>query len=313
MKKTHLLIMLSFLMASKTYACLNGETKILKNGVMLYEDNEGIYPEGHHFYIEHFPKLIRELDSMYKATKDLDYLSDKGYVLIIKKKYDEALKIYLEIEKVKPNRYSTASNIGTIYELIGENTKAYEWIKKAIKINSKSHNSSEWLHLKILEAKIKGDKYITSEFLLNTNFGNDTIPKSNFSKIQKEKLISSLYYQLNERISFIKSKDKIIGLLLFELGNLALINEDNYSAKDIYIKAKEYGYESSLINIRIGLCNENIQDKLWNENIEISRKLNYQLRVNNNLKIFLIILSMILVASIVFIIKLKRKTPHNRA
>jgi len=249
------LFIISFLFLSlHSFACLNGETKELKNGVFIYEDYEGIVPHGHNFYVENFPKLTRELDSLYKATKDIDYLSDKGYVLIIEGKYHEALEIYLKIEQLKPNRYSTASNVGTIYELLGDNQKALFWINRAIRINPKSHNSSEWLHAKILQAKIGGAKYLDSNFLINTNFGEYDEPKSNLSKSQREALIKSLYYQLNERVSFIKTEDPIIGLLFFELGNLALLEKKYADAEQIYEKARDYGFNSQLLKVRTNLA-----------------------------------------------------------
>jgi tetratricopeptide (TPR) repeat protein len=202
---------------------LNWEIKTLKNKVEIYRDHKEYYvPKGHQFKIKDFAGLILDLEKGYKKTNDIDYLSDKGYVLIIQGKYQEALKLYLEIEKIKPNRYSTASNLGTLYELMGENEKAYSWIKKSIKINADSHEGSEWLHLKILEAKIQKLQNPTGEFLISTNFGSAINPKTLLSDEELIKLKDALYYQLNERISFIKPKDYIIAVLLFELGNISM-------------------------------------------------------------------------------------------
>lgn len=315
------LLLLLFIISNFSFACLNGETKVLKNGVFVYEDHQGSCPYGHKFYIENFPKLIKELDSLYIATKDLDYLSDKGYVLIVQKKYHEALTVYQKIEKLEPNRYSTASNVGTIYELIGENKKAYDWINKAVKINSKSHNESEWLHLKILEAKINGANYINSDFLLNLSFGNEEQPKSNLTKKERDKLIKSLYHQLNERISFIKSKDKIIGLLLFELGNLLVLNKDYFEANCVFDKAFEYGFEGELFYKRIKYVNNSIFNQLSDENNEIYLKwssikdknslnlvkINSFQNENNILKIIVTIISIITIVLLFIIYKLRKK------
>ncbi len=230
---------------------MNGETKVLKNGEMVYIDHQGLVPHGHNFFLEEFPRLISELDRLYKKTNDVDYLSDKGYLLIIQKKYDEALKLYLNIERIKPNRYSTASNVGTLYELIGENQKAYQWIKKSIEINPESHNGSEWLHLRILEAKIKNLTDVSGQFLINTNFGDKGEPKSKLSKDEIDKLAKEIYYQVNERITFIKPQDKVISILLFELGNLVRLKGEPENAERIYKLAREYGFEEGLLNARI--------------------------------------------------------------
>lgn len=236
------------------FGCLNGESKVLKNGTFLYEDREGNVPYGHTFPdAETLTQAIHELDSLYKMTHDLDYLSDKGLVLILLKQYKKAIKIYLQIEKLESNRYSTASNIGTAYELIGDNKNALLWIKKSVAINGKSHKESEWIHVKILEAKIQGDNSVNSLFLLNTEFGNDTKPKTKLSKVELTKLSDALYFQLNERISFVKPNGKIVALLLFELGNIAFLTGNYKDAIADFEQAKEYGFQNKIIDKRLEL------------------------------------------------------------
>lgn len=256
MKKIKFILLLFLVSNLNSFACLNGESKELKNGDYLYMDHNNRLPFGHNFFDGQFEQIKFRLDSIYKKTKDIAYLSDKGLVLILQKKYNEALELYLNIEKTHPNRYSTASNIGTIYELIGENEKALEWINKSIKINSKSHNESEWLHSKILEAKIKGENFYTSEFILGVNFGNEEMPITDLNKSEIDKLYKSIFYQLNERISFIKPKEKIIAMLLFELGNLSMIKNEYKIANDLYKKSMEYGLKSDLLIKRMHFVNE---------------------------------------------------------
>ncbi|HEY9045937.1 MAG TPA: hypothetical protein VIN08_08575 [Ohtaekwangia sp.] len=242
-----------------TYACLNGETMVLKNGMLLYEDAQTNVPYGHDFYSYDLDiENIRELDSLYRATNDLDYLSDKGVILIIFNKYKEAIDLYLEIEKMQPGRYATASNIGTAYELMGDNENALKWIKRAVEIDSTSHYNSEWIHVKILEAKIKGETYITTQHLLNADFGDDEFPTSELTKKELGVLSLALYYQLNERISFIKSNDKIVAQLLFDLGNIAYLSGHYEDALEDYRLAEKYGYNGKLIEQRIAL----VQDPL---------------------------------------------------
>ena len=251
MRKTFFILLL-FFASLNIHACLNGEKYLMKNGDYLYMDYADNLPFGHNFIIGKFTERSKiELDSLYRKTKDLDYLSDKGYILIIEKKYDEALSLYLKIEKLKPNRYSTASNLGTLYELMGNNEEALKWINKSIAINPKSHNASEWLHSRILEAKINGTKFQTAKFLLNTDFGKEIKPVSQLDTIQLNKLDKSLNYQLNERMSFIKPKDNIIAILLFELGNIKMIKGEFNTAKPILEEAKRYGLNSPILEKRL--------------------------------------------------------------
>jgi len=246
-----LLILLSF---TKTFACLNGETRKLEDGTFLYEDYDGFVPQGHFFQNrENLEKTLISLEKYYITTKNLNYLSDKGYVLIVLGKYQEAIDLYKRIETIQPDRYSTASNIGTTYELIGNNSEALKWIEKALKLNPDSHHSSEWIHANILKAKLKGEQFYTSDFLLGVNFGNETVPTTKLSKRELIALRQSLFYQLNERVSFVKPKEKIVAQLLFELGNVAYLFGDKGEAEDDYKLAEEYGYKSHLLEKRMQL------------------------------------------------------------
>ena len=93
------------LAAFMAMACLNYETAVLKNGVIIYEDEEhGIIPTGHNYIKHNYNEVIKDLDSLYNISKDVRYLSDKGYVLILQKKYKEAIQLYLNIEKLKTKK-----------------------------------------------------------------------------------------------------------------------------------------------------------------------------------------------------------------
>ncbi|MBP2615144.1 tetratricopeptide repeat protein [Chryseobacterium jejuense] len=236
------------------FACLNGEEMILANREILYSDYEREVPYGHEFGSkERLEAFLVTLEKGYNKTKDLDYLSDQGFVLIILGRYKEAIELYKKIESIQPERYSTASNIGTAYELTGNNTEALKWIEKAVKINPKSHSSSEWIHINILKAKIKGDQYISSKNLIGNDFGNDKYPRSNLSIDDLQLLKMQLYYQLNERISFVEPKDKIVAQLLFDLGNIALLMNQKADAKEDYQLATKYGFNNSVFEERIKL------------------------------------------------------------
>lgn len=71
------------------------------------------------------------------------------------------------------------------------------------------------------------------------------------SKEEVEKLAKSVYFQVNERMSFIEPKDKIISILLFELGNLVQLKGEYENALQIYRTARLYGYDGDLIVARM--------------------------------------------------------------
>ncbi|SHF07546.1 tetratricopeptide repeat protein [Chryseobacterium sp. OV279] len=274
MRKYILAVILGFLLSGPVSACLNGDTKLLATGEMLFEDHEGYVPYGHDFGGEQrLKELLVRLEKGYKETKDINYLSDQGYVLILQGKYQKAVDLYKKIESMTPGRYSTASNMGTAYELLGNDKEALRWIEKSVEISSKSHLYSEWIHVNILKAKLKGEKYFTSQNLIKTDFGKEDIPKSTLNEENLEILREQLYYQLNERISFVQPKDKIVAQLLFDLGNISYLLADKDGARENFEKAKEYGFDDPILKIRTELYNPPIIDHTKKE---VKKELKFQ-------------------------------------
>nr|WP_315033758.1 tetratricopeptide repeat protein [uncultured Chryseobacterium sp.] len=234
--------------------CLNGDFLKLEDGTTLYQDYDGLIPHGHQFGgNQQLHDVLLSLEKGYRDTKNINYLSDKGLILILLGRYQEAINLYKNIENTEPDRYSTASNIGTAYELIGNNEKALYWIEKAVKIMPDSHFGSEWIHVNILKAKMKGDQYISSHFLINHDFGKEKAPTSILDKKQLNTLREQIYYQLNERITFVKPKDKIVAQLLFDLGNVSYLYGDKEDAMENYELAKEYGFDNPILKERMAL------------------------------------------------------------
>jgi tetratricopeptide (TPR) repeat protein len=200
------------------------------------------------------------------------YYNDYGVTLVKMGHLAEAEKVFLELEKNQANQYSTASNLGTTYELMGQNEKALYWISEGIKRDSKSHKGSEWIHVKILEAKIalaRDPNYLKNHTVLGTDFGKEILPDykdvpsarnlMDYMHLPKNSpkdtllryLYSHLYYQLKERTHFIKKDDPIMGELFFDLGNIAAIIHSFKSATDNYQYVAQYGYKTPISEKRI--------------------------------------------------------------
>jgi tetratricopeptide (TPR) repeat protein len=252
LKNRHILILLFFLFKIQSgYACIN-EYRTLLSGEISEFSRYGFAPNGHFSDRDYFLTRFHEADSIYRQTKSIEDYSDYGAMLVYDGQYLKALAIFQEIEAKSPNRYTTAANIGTIYELIGKNDLAYNWIQKAIKINPNSHEGSEWIHLKILDAKMKanGDNnYFLNHNILNLDFGNEEKPVSK-DEINLDTLYKQLFHQLDERITFVKPKDPIVAQLLFDLGNICAMVKDVEGSLEIYELARKYGFESPLMQKR---------------------------------------------------------------
>ena len=186
MKLPNIKYFLFFVLLFARYSglCCMNEYRALVSGVIVYKDiSDRLTAPSGRLSTENKKHLLEQLhkvDSIYKITGKLEDYSDYAVMLVYNGEYLRAKAIFIEIESKSPGLYATASNLGTTYELLGQNDLALHWITKAIKINPNSHNGSEWIHVKILEAKIKAngdDKYFLTHNLLSLS------PKSSESKL----------------------------------------------------------------------------------------------------------------------------------
>ncbi|MBK9249661.1 MAG: hypothetical protein IPM69_16465 [Ignavibacteria bacterium] len=119
-------------------------------------------------------------------------------------------------------------------------------------INPESHHSSEWIHVKILEAKLnsKGNpQYFQTHSILGLDFGEGETPQ-NIHNIDLIAVRANLYEQLGERMSFVEPKDPIVAQLIFDLGNINAMTIDVKSALQVYEIAEKYGFSSELLDKR---------------------------------------------------------------
>lgn len=290
----------TLLVSSLSLACLNGAEQQLSTGTTLYVDHDGLIPYGHEFWLKEENRDLEKLDSLYQIKPNVKYLTEKGIVLIIQEKYKEAIDLYLSVEKKTPNLYATASNLGTAYELAGDNENALKWISRALELNSDSHNKSEWIHVNILKIKLKQAE-LNAQNLIGTDFGTQPLPKSNLSPKALEELINQMYFQINERISFVEPKDEILAQLLFEYGNALLANQKHLEAMEVYNMAITYGYVDPLIQERLS----QIQDPNQVTESDFITKL------KNNWDTILISVLSIVIFILVFRAKAKKEKYRN--
>lgn len=104
-------------------------------------------------------KALEKFSLKYQTDKSLDTSRDYGFLLLLTGDYTKAVQVFLDIEKRGLGNEMTAANLGTAYEMMGQHKNALYWVKTSFKRNSTYHNQgTEWLHVKILEAKIQLEK-----------------------------------------------------------------------------------------------------------------------------------------------------------
>lgn len=184
--------------------------------------------------------------------------------------YSAAIEKLEAIESSRPGDYRTAANLGTAYELAGDNEKALHWISEGIRRNEYSHDRSEWLHKKILETKIAMESdpgFLNKNHIIlisdvaegATDFTYEYDGKTYLSY----DLARALHYQLSERMLFVKPTDPVVADLLYCLAILEANTRTLEPAVEFLQLAKEYGYHDTTdIDARIARYQQ-IIDSTW--------------------------------------------------
>ena len=170
-------------------------------------------------------------------------------ILLLKGEYDASIDAFLKLVEEYPNQYSLASNLGTAYELNAKNQDALKWIKKGIALNADSHYGSEWVHVLILETKIKLES--NPDFLqehqiisLPKKFNLTTQLEINDNNYTIQEIQRAIEYQLRERTVFVKPQDAVVAVLLFTLARISAqisIVEEGIKYLDM---AQLYGFKN---------------------------------------------------------------------
>jgi len=176
----------------------------------------------------------------------------------IKKQEVDAVKILLEgnttqaIEMLKEveaqsSHYSVASNLGTAYELNGDNKNALIWIQEGIKRNPESHYGTEWLHALILQTKMtleNNASYLQTNRIipLNDDFKDNSTITIDGKKYTLQEISKALNYQLQERMVFIKPKNMVIADLLYSYAIITAHQNTLEEALYLLKLSQEYGF-----------------------------------------------------------------------
>jgi tetratricopeptide (TPR) repeat protein len=174
--------------------------------------------------------------------------------LIYAGNYTSSLPLLQKAEARSPGDYSIAANLGTNYELAGNNAEALRWITEAMRRNPDSHRGTEWVHVLVLKAKLRDAVAGTTgmhplSLDIPERLDADTPILIDGVTRSAKQVREAIFYQLQERVIFVKPKDPYVADLLFALArlNANLVNIE--SASGILQLAETYGYsDQSQIN-----------------------------------------------------------------
>lgn len=206
-------------------------------------DNDGHFHEAEmsdlkrafntNFNLKRIEANLRKLEAQLATSKDYKLLSDYAVLLLKAGKTNTAVDILEQLSLKHPNEYQIAANLGTAYELSGNNEKALEYIKRGIELNPDAHNGSEWVHVKLLETKLKlenDESYLTNRTVLSL-----TEEEKKDATVRDQLMI-----QIRERFPFCKGPDPIMASLLIDLGDCYANTTSIEFAKAAYEIAQHY-------------------------------------------------------------------------
>ena len=217
------LLTLSFLLlcSAPLFPCGNEYGHTL-NGQEIYSPY--IYLAQHHrgFDKESLKSRLAKLE-MQIANGEADYKTWSDIALNLMKlgQSDSALSILQPLALKHPNEYNVLANLGTCYELVGQLDSALKYISTGLKMNSESHRGSEWIHVKILEAKILEKRYPGWMSLNEIIKTEDLVARVDTTKLRNSlyEVNSHFIYQIRTRAPFTPAPNKTIANLLVSMGD----------------------------------------------------------------------------------------------
>ena len=198
------------------------------------------------------------LEELYKQSPTIEVANDLAVVHMVLNDNQKAIDLLKEIEKQRPGLVKTATNLGTAYELLGNNTESLVWIKEGINRDPSDHQGTEWLHVKILEAKLtiaKDPLWLKKNHVMGISFGTNVKPSKpdnllvdhlgNTHTLQQAG--AALQLQLFERLKFVSEPNEVVGDLFLSLGDLTRLGLRHIDqSEDENLRAAKILYESAL-------------------------------------------------------------------
>ena len=248
------LLLAILLQSPSAYACLQGEEGTLST-LLVGKDVkvEGVSASdfAKSFVTHAHPGYWERVRSMAESKKP-QHRNNMAVALIHLGRVAEAIPILEEVERQSPGLYLTAANLGTAYELVGDNRRALQWIREGVQRNPDSHEATEWLHVKILEAKLaleSNPAWLSTNSVLGVDLSAQTDENRKHAPVMdhlgrtksQAEVETALVYQLHERMEFVRPPDPVVADLLLALSNLMGRTRSEEHARLVRDLAYNYG------------------------------------------------------------------------
>ena len=245
------------------YSCINEFSINAKGDTTQLEDHAVLYLYETSFDKKEIEEWLANYDLKKISSYKLEKQSDIAVQLLKLGEFEEAVKIFERLVAKNPYKYEFNANLGTTYELLGKNKLALKYIKKGIEINPDAHNGSEWIHVKILEAKValeKNPNWLRTHKIVDLEAEipiiQEVLNKAHQEEVDSSRVFTALMYNLHEqlqtRLPYAPSPDLFMALLYEELA----IFTGNYvstSRAHGYATFAKYFAPNAAIQTKLGL------------------------------------------------------------
>lgn len=266
MKSIILSILMTTFILAQSFACINEYNINLRGGSRMESFFDGIPILYRSFDVEFSKSFIAQYDLTKKEKYTYKELSDLSIQLCKVGRVEEALTLLKWLYSKHPNEYRITSNLGTAFELNGMVDSAKYYIEMAINRNADSHRGSEWVHLRILNAKqaiAKDKNWLQNNKILNLNYKEVEIHSIEDKLIYDS--IQHIGYQLRERMPFTPTDDFLMAKILEEYGDYMGNHYSIRWAAVSYRIAKTYD-KNNLLKLDAKLTNA---DKIVQKNMKM--------------------------------------------
>ncbi|KRA16340.1 hypothetical protein [Lysobacter sp. Root604] len=243
------------LLASSAHACIN-EVGTDRDGrrfaALWYLGDDMTQSMRERSVREHALERAKRTIAEARKQPSFQSLTNLGVLLIYQGQYPLAIRHFIAVERLYPGHHETAANLGTALELAGQDRVALRWIRLGIQRNADEHLRTEWLHARILEAKIAAARepgYLNRRSIAGVRFEAKTVPAlptalpagNDGKPVKPWELETALNYQLHERTQFVPAPDAVVANLLSDWATLNLAGGPLENASALYELAVDYG------------------------------------------------------------------------
>jgi tetratricopeptide (TPR) repeat protein len=188
-------------------------------------------------------------EAAHRQAPTLQTTNDLAVAWILTGRGQEAVRLLRDLDAGQPGNAVVASNLGMALELSGAEEEALQWIRESVRRDPQEHQGSEWLHVRILEAKLalKWDPHwLRRNSVVGWREGQ-RMPLDERSRPRApQDMLRAIRYQIAERTLFVEPPDPIVGDLYLTMGDLVLSVPGTIQGSWERDQAVAAGYERAL-------------------------------------------------------------------